>query len=84
MENEELQTEVKRLLTRGFIFGIIWIMGVGSVIAIISGFQAKKIISGSGNKLEGNKKATQSILIGIAGLLVWIIAGYIIFKYRRV
>ena len=83
MNNEAMQTEVNRIVNRGIIFGIIWIMGIGSIIALISGFQAKKLIRQSGNTLTGNNKATKSILIGIAGFLVWAIAIAIIIIFRK-
>lgn len=83
MKNETMQTEVNRIVNRGIIFGIIWIMGIGSIIALTSGFQAKKIIKESGNTLDGNSKATKSILIGIGGLFVWVIAIAIIIIFRK-
>ena len=83
MDKEALQTEVNRIVNRGIVFGIIWIMGIGSIIALTSGFQAKKIIKESGNTLDGNDKATKSILIGIGGLIVWVIAIAIIIIFRK-
>lgn len=83
MINEKVQTEVNRLVNRGIVLGLVWIMGIGSVIALISGFQAKKLIRTSENILTGKKKANQSILIGIIGLLVWVVVIIFILKYRR-
>ena len=56
MNKEFLQKEFDRITNRGIIFGLIWIMGIGSVIAIISGYQAGKIFKESGNSLEGKDK----------------------------
>lgn len=83
MNNEAMQSEVNRIVNRGIIFGIIWIMGIGSIIAILSGFQAKKLIRQSGNTLTGNNKATKSILIGISGFLLWAIAIAIIIVFKK-
>ncbi len=83
MINEKVQTEVNRLVNRGIILGLVWMMGIGSVIALISGFQAKKLIRSSQNGITGNKKANQSILIGVLGLLVWVIVIAFIIKYRK-
>ncbi|MBS1551235.1 MAG: hypothetical protein JST15_04095 [Bacteroidetes bacterium] len=83
MTDEKVQTEINRLVNRGIVLGLVWIMGIGSVIALISGFQAKKLIRSSENVLTGNKKANQSILIGIAGLLVWVAVFAFIVKYKR-
>ncbi len=83
MTDEKAQTEINRLVNRGIVLGLVWIMGIGSVIALISGFQAKKLIRSSENVLTGNKKANQSILIGILGLLVWVVVFAFIIKYKR-
>ena len=83
MINEKVQTEVNRLVNRGIVLGLVWIMGIGSVIALISGFQAKKLIRTSESILTGNKKANQSILIGILGLLVWVVVIAFVVNYRR-
>jgi len=50
---------------------------------LTSGFQAKKMIRQSEYKLTGNRKATKSILIGIGGLLVWVVAIFIIVKFKK-
>jgi len=78
-----MQTEVNRLVNRGIIFGIVWIMGIGSVIALTSGLQASRLIKQSGNILEGKKKVTQCFIIGIGGLIVLAIAISIIFIFRN-
>jgi len=44
MINQNLQEEVNRIINRGIIFGIIWILGIGSIIALTSGFQAKTFL----------------------------------------
>ncbi|MEO8447970.1 MAG: hypothetical protein ABI528_10765 [bacterium] len=80
---EELQTEVNRLVNRGIILGTVWILGAGSVIAFISAFQANKIIKTSGFQLDGKKKVTRCILIGVAGIMLWVIAIAIIIIFRK-
>ena len=61
MINEKVQTEVNILVNRGIVLGLVWIMGIGSVIALISGFKAKKLIRTAENGLTGKKKANKSI-----------------------
>lgn len=77
------QIEVDRLVNRGIIFGMIWIMGIGSVIAITSGFQAHKLIRESGNILVGKKKVAKCFIIGIAGLIALAAALTIIIVFRN-
>jgi len=83
MNTINIQTEVNRLVNRGIIFGIVWIMGFGSVVALISGFQANKLIKQSGNILEGKKKVVQCFIIGAIGLIVLATAISLIFIYRK-
>ncbi len=56
VKRESLQIEFNRLVNRGVILGLVWILGVGSVIALISGFQANKILKESDYNLEGKEK----------------------------
>ncbi len=58
-------------------------MGVGSVISIVSGYQADKIIKESEFKLEGKGKVRKCFIIGISGLLVWVIAVAIIIVFKK-
>jgi len=43
-----LQSEVNAKLRRGIFYSIFWLLGVGSAIAVMEGFKAKKLISQSG------------------------------------
>ncbi len=83
MDIVNMQTEVNRLVNRGIIFGIVWIMGFGSVVALISGYQANKLIKDSGNILEGKKKVVQCFIIGTVGLILLVLAISLIFIYRK-
>ena len=83
MNKEILQKEFDRLTTRGIVFGIIWIMGIGSIIAFISGYQAGKIYRESGNSLVGKNRITKTYIAGFAGILLWIIAILIIVIFKK-
>ena len=83
MEKENIQTEVNRLLQRGIVFGIIWIMGIGSIIAVTSGIQALQLMKKSGYKLEGKGKAVRCISIGITGILIVITVIVLVMIYRK-
>ncbi len=83
MNKLSAQTEFDRLTNRGVILGYVWIMGVGSVISLISAYQAKKLFNASGSSIQGKSKITKCNVIGIAGLLVWVIAIAIIILFRK-
>ena len=78
-----MQVEFNRLVNRGIILGSVWIMGIGSVISLISAFQANKILKNSGFNIEGKEKVVKCLLIGIAGLLVWVVAIAIILIFKK-
>jgi hypothetical protein len=58
------------------VLGIVWVFGVGAILAVIFGFVARKQIRESGGRQSGNGMATAGIIlgfVGIAGLILWII-----------
>lgn len=57
LSNLDLQIKVSKLLSRGFIFSIVWLVGIGSLIAFISGLRALKIIKQSKGEIVGTKLA---------------------------
>lgn len=83
MTHDEMQTEFNRLVNRGIVLGYTWIMGAGSVISLISAYQANKLFKLSGYSLEGKSKVKKCIIIGVSGLFVWFIALTIIFLFRK-
>ena len=77
--NLELQIKVSKILSRGFVFSIVWLAGFGSLIAVISGFQALKIINRSQDKIAGIKMAWWCIIVGRLGIIILPIS---LFIYR--
>jgi hypothetical protein len=58
------------------VLGIVWVFGVGSILAVIFGFVARKQIRDSGGRQGGGGLAIAGIIlgfVGIAGLILWII-----------
>lgn len=68
--------------TNGFsiaslVLGIVWVFGIGSILAVIFGFVARKQIRESGGRQDGGGMALAGIIlgfVGIAGLILWIVA----------
>jgi len=75
--------EIERLLNRGFVFGSIWIMGIGSVIAVISAYQADKLLKLSGDKFYLRRKIIKCYLLGIIGILIVLAAIIFVILYRK-
>lgn len=72
MENP--QEEVRLLLKWAFVLSILWLMGVGSIIAIKFSVQAARIIHRSGGEVRGMGKAMFAATLGILGLLPYVFA----------
>lgn len=61
------------------VLGIVWIYGIGAILALIFGYKARREIDESGGSQTGRGMATAGIVlgwIGIAGLLLILIATF--------
>ena len=71
------QSKTSGMAIASLVLGLVWIYGIGSVLAIIFGFIAKKNIRNSNGMETGGGMATAGIVLGIIGaaiLLLIIIA----------
>jgi len=59
------------MLRRGIVFSLFWLMGVGSLIAIVQAIKARKIIQQSNGEIRGSGKVMWCFIVGGAGLLFW-------------
>ncbi len=66
----ELQIRVSKLLSRGFVFSLVWMGGLGSLVAFIYGLKALKIIRQSKGELAGIKLAWWCLIVGGAGMII--------------
>jgi len=72
LRNDNSQFEVDRLLRRGIFFSILWLMGVGSIIAVISGLKAQRLIRQSSGSLKGRGRVWWCLVVGGLGLAFWL------------
>jgi len=70
--NQLLQNRIDTKLRRGVFYSIFWLMGVGSAIAVMEAFRARKLINQSGGELKGMGKVWWCFIVGGAGLLFWL------------
>ncbi len=58
------------------VLGIVWVFGIGSILAVIFGFVARKQIKDSGGRQSGSGMALAGIIlgsVGVASLVLWIV-----------
>jgi hypothetical protein len=58
------------------VLGIVWVFGIGSILAVIFGFVARKQIKDSGGRQSGGGMALAGIIlgfVGVASLILWIV-----------
>ena len=59
--------------------GIIWLFGIGSIVAIVLGYAGMKQIDASGGQQSGRAIAIAGIVIGIVGLAsMGILVGFLV------
>ena len=67
-----LQREVNALIKRGIIFSILWLAGIGSLIAIMSGLKAKRLITQSKGGSLGMGGVWWCLIVGGVGVGLWV------------
>jgi hypothetical protein len=66
----EQQVRVSKMLADGFMFSIVWLGGIGSLVALIKGLRAMKIIQQSNGELTGTAMAWWCIIAGGLGTII--------------
>jgi hypothetical protein len=64
------------LSVASLVLGIVWVLGIGSILAVIFGFVARKQIKESGGRQTGEGLALAGIIlgfVGVLGLILWIV-----------
>lgn len=69
----ELQIRVSKMLADGFIFSIVWLAGIGSLLAFLKGLRAMRIIQQSNGALTGKVMAWWCIIFGGLGTILFLI-----------
>ena len=73
MENlHHKQNKVNILLKWGIVFSILWLAGIGSLIAFVSAMKAKKMINDSNDELNGAGRVWWCLIVGGFGILFWV------------
>jgi hypothetical protein len=70
-DGTSIQRDIDRLLQRGVIFSLVWLMGIGSVIAVVSGLRAKRLIEQSNGAASGMGRVWWCLIVGGLGIVIW-------------
>jgi hypothetical protein len=73
----EQQVRVSKMLADGFMFSIVWLAGIGSLIALIKGLRAMRIIQQSNGALTGTVMAWWCIILGGLGTIIFPLLAFI-------
>lgn len=80
MVEENSQKKIDKTLTWGIVFSVMWLWGVGSVVALICGLKARKKIKASGGMCRGTIRVWWCLLVGGSGV-AWgvsmVVLGYL-------
>ena len=70
-----MQQRTNGLAVASLVLGIVWVFGIGSILAVIFGFVARRQIRQSGGRQSGGGMALAGIIlgfVGVLGLILWI------------
>jgi hypothetical protein len=65
-----MQIKVSKLLSIGFVFSIVWLAGLGSLIALVIGLRARNLIRKAGGRIAGSGVAWWCIIAGGIGVVL--------------
>ncbi|HWC91215.1 MAG TPA: hypothetical protein VG433_16215 [Pirellulales bacterium] len=68
---ESQQSKVDRLLNRGVVFSVIWLLGGGSIYAVLLATRARRIIKASGGAVGGMRRVWWCYAMGGFGILLF-------------
>ena len=68
---ESKQLQVNRLLNRGVVFSIIWLLGIGSVYSVFLATRAMRMIRRSNGELQGLGRVCWCYIVGGIGILLF-------------
>jgi hypothetical protein len=65
------QDQLDKILSRGVVFSILWLMGFGSLYAFQCGLRARRMIQASAGALRGQGRTWWCLIIGGIGMAIW-------------
>jgi hypothetical protein len=70
-QNSPIQPRIDALLRKGIVFSIVWLAGIGSLISIVLGLKAKRLITESGGIATGMGRVWWCLILRGLGIAIW-------------
>jgi hypothetical protein len=70
-EMHDAQEHVKSLVKWGVVFSIVWLAGIGSLVALVLGSKARNIIKQSNTTIKGMGGVWWCLILGAFGIIIW-------------
>lgn len=67
---KDVQKKVNSLITIGVMFSIIWMAGIGSIVSIVMGLKAKRIIKRASGNITGIGGVYWCLIVGWFGFII--------------
>lgn len=80
IENHQQKIIDKKLIW-GIVFSLFWIWGIGSLVAVVMGFNVRRAIKASNGQYKGSIRAWWCLLVGGIGILWAISVALLSFRY---
>jgi hypothetical protein len=71
-KDNRVQQKVDSLLKTGIVLSILWLAGIGSLIALVSGLRAKRLIAQSEGAAIGMGRVWWCVVVGGLGVAIWL------------
>ena len=69
-EPGSVEQSTNRYAIASLVLGILWLLGIGSILALVFGFLAKQRIAASDGRERGDRMATAGIVLGVIGIVL--------------
>jgi hypothetical protein len=70
-QNSPIQQQIDALLKKGIVFSIVWLAGIGSLISVLLGVKAKRLIAES-DGATGMGRVWWCLIVGGMGIAIWL------------
>ena len=71
-QDDRIQQKIDSLLKKGIVLSILWLAGIGSLMALVFGLRAKRLIAESDGVATGTGRVWWCVIVGGVGVAIWL------------